>query len=469
MRMLTLGVALAAGALLVLWVALGDRGAGARSDVRPAGERPAAEPARPLRDVELERRIAALELELAALRSELRALADSTTARTVPVLEQPDDELPVEGDERSPEWYLEQYLASFRDGGRGSEYFRLAVEAYAPALLARILPLVKSAGTLPALRWRLVEILGDARFAGSSQVQDALLAVLRTSDDAGLLARALASYEAIGDARATFALESLVWRLPAKPLQLATVQTIVRLAGDEANAALLRLLAGAPAELQPHLIASLAQTDDASALEAFRFASRGEVPLRLQAAQTLPSFRAETFRAFVDEWLSWERDESVRQALQATRTALDTLPAYHPEQATGPPDADPPTNDHPKAWATKTMDGGAEWLELGYDRPLRVTQVRIHEVCCAGAVSKVIGIEKSGERRVLWEGVDPTTTPGVFELQLARVSPAVTAVRIELDTTRRSGWNEIDAVELVGPDGRAWASSARASSSYANR
>ena len=43
------------------------------------------------------------------------------------------------------------------------------------------------------------------------------------------------------------------------------------------------------------------------------------------------------------------------------------------------------------------------------------------------------------------------------------------ALRVELDTNRSNGWNEIDAVELVGPDGRQWAAHARASSSYADR
>ena len=35
-----------------------------------------------------------------------------------------------------------------------------------------------------------------------------------------------------------------------------------------------------------------------------------------------------------------------------------------------------------------------------------------------------------------------------------------------LDTNRAPGWNEIDAVELLGPGGRQWASDARASSNY---
>jgi hypothetical protein len=42
----------------------------------------------------------------------------------------------------------------------------------------------------------------------------------------------------------------------------------------------------------------------------------------------------------------------------------------------------------------------------------------------------------------------------------------VRVLRLTLDTDLRPGWSEIDAVELIGPDGRAWASSATASSSY---
>ena len=41
-------------------------------------------------------------------------------------------------------------------------------------------------------------------------------------------------------------------------------------------------------------------------------------------------------------------------------------------------------------------------------------------------------------------------------------------IRITLDTSKIAGWNEIDAVELVGQDGsRQWATDARASSTYA--
>ena len=44
------------------------------------------------------------------------------------------------------------------------------------------------------------------------------------------------------------------------------------------------------------------------------------------------------------------------------------------------------------------------------------------------------------------------------------------SVKVYLDTSRVPGWNEIDAVELIGRDGsRQWARQASASSTYAER
>ena len=43
------------------------------------------------------------------------------------------------------------------------------------------------------------------------------------------------------------------------------------------------------------------------------------------------------------------------------------------------------------------------------------------------------------------------------------------SLKVYLDTTRVPGWNEIDAVQLVGKDGsKQWASASSSSSSYAD-
>ena len=45
----------------------------------------------------------------------------------------------------------------------------------------------------------------------------------------------------------------------------------------------------------------------------------------------------------------------------------------------------------------------------------------------------------------------------------------VRSLRLVLDTDRTPGWNEIDAVELLGPAGGQWATRATASSTFANQ
>ena len=61
-----------------------------------------------------------------------------------------------------------------------------------------------------------------------------------------------------------------------------------------------------------------------------------------------------------------------------------------------------------------------------------------------------------------------------FEMKVIGSNPIgeevrASRIKVYLDTTRQRGWNEIDAVELVGKDGtRQWASRASASSSYAD-
>ena len=57
----------------------------------------------------------------------------------------------------------------------------------------------------------------------------------------------------------------------------------------------------------------------------------------------------------------------------------------------------------------------------------------------------------------------------MFEVTFPVTSYRVKRIRVILDTKLRTGWNEIDAVELVGPDGRAWATDAHASSNYGQR
>jgi hypothetical protein len=142
------------------------------------------------------------------------------------------------------------------------------------------------------------------------------------------------------------------------------------------------------------------------------------------------------------------------------------------EQVLGEPNT-PKHGDISSAWAPMAQNGGTEWLEVGFDNPVSLAEINVHETYNPGAISQIAVMMPDGSERVIWEGEfsSDDAVPGIVE-RAFQVDQEITAdsVRIYMDTTRVSGWNEIDAVELVGTDdSRQWASSARASSTYARQ
>lgn len=125
--------------------------------------------------------------------------------------------------------------------------------------------------------------------------------------------------------------------------------------------------------------------------------------------------------------------------------------------------------DIPTAWASRDPDGGAEWLQAGFDQAVEIAEIRIRETYNPGAISKVTALV-GGQEVVLWEGTaGGGATPRDFVVRPPFAVEAGSVV-VHLDTARVRGWNEIDAVELVGRDGsRQWATSATASSTFADR
>ena len=52
---------------------------------------------------------------------------------------------------------------------------------------------------------------------------------------------------------------------------------------------------------------------------------------------------------------------------------------------------------------------------------------------------------------MLWKGKDATTdSPGILDIALDPTTFATRVIRITLDTSNVEGWNEIDAVQLIG-------------------
>jgi hypothetical protein len=145
-------------------------------------------------------------------------------------------------------------------------------------------------------------------------------------------------------------------------------------------------------------------------------------------------------------------------------------PGWTAAQASGPPDTNS-SGDHPTAWAAAQQDGGMEWLRAQFETPVDIAQIRVRETDHPGAIVKVSAILEDGREVVVWRGAEAVGLSAPYDAAFnATAGIKARAVQIELDTSKSPGWEEIDAIELVGRDGsRQWATSVDASSSYGTR
>lgn len=369
--------------------------------------------------------------------------------------------------EPDPRWYLEQYLLSFESGGNGSEYFRLAVDAFAQVLLADITKIISDEGARPELRIALMQMVTNGRFRGKGIVIDALLLTIRNGSAENIIIHACQALEIVGTADSAVLLEQIVWSVRKGQARMAALGVAVRLSGADANKMILRLIMASPDDATSSFLLNLLNgLDPDTALKVFQFASGQPLGTRLEAADQIHKYRSDAFYELIENWISFERDAGVLAKLKSALARKNEKRGWSAKQAVGPPDVNDPARDDTNAWASASADMGEQWLEVSYTNPIRATTIRIYEVCVPGAVTSVVGVDTKGNKLLLWSGVDPTAVPGVFEITMNETANPLRAVRITLDTNRAPGWSEIDAVEIAGPRGSAYASDAVASSAY---
>lgn len=143
-------------------------------------------------------------------------------------------------------------------------------------------------------------------------------------------------------------------------------------------------------------------------------------------------------------------DEFGQWAASATASSEYDISDYSAMQAAGPPNTYE-YGDRATAWVSDHANDGAEWLELVYATPVYATQVRVRESFHCGAIIRVTLIDTDGLEHIIWEGTRSEITElNWFEVTVALTSYLTDTVRLDLDTAAILGWNEIDAVELVG-------------------
>ncbi len=138
-------------------------------------------------------------------------------------------------------------------------------------------------------------------------------------------------------------------------------------------------------------------------------------------------------------------------AVAATASTEFGSDGYSAMQATGAPTLVEAV-DSSEAWASEEADGTVETLELTYANPVIPTGIRIFESYNPGAVILVEALDlESDEWVVLWEGEELTEeTIRTFSPPLEEVDFRTSQIRLTIDSDLVPGWNEIDAVQLLG-------------------
>jgi hypothetical protein len=141
-------------------------------------------------------------------------------------------------------------------------------------------------------------------------------------------------------------------------------------------------------------------------------------------------------------------------ALRATASSQYSAPQYAATQATGAPDVKV-AGDAPEAWCPGANDDGQATLELEFATIAAATGVRVRQNAGPGAITKVEAIAGDGSVHVWWLGRDPLPPTAArdfawFVVRVPATPYEVARLRLTLDLAGVAGWNQIDAVQLVG-------------------
>ena len=126
--------------------------------------------------------------------------------------------------------------------------------------------------------------------------------------------------------------------------------------------------------------------------------------------------------------------------------------SYSAFQATGAPNV-VGFGDNGNAWCPKEDDGGIERLEVGFAKPVNATEIRVRQNSAPGAIIKIELIDTEGTAHVVHDGIDAAKYDAFnfwFKKTFEKTPYKVAGAKITLATNAVAGWNEIDAVQLLG-------------------
>jgi hypothetical protein len=243
---------------------------------------------------------------------------------------------------------------------------------------------------------------------------------------------------------------------PAADAAAAAPATVAQPAGAPASATTAPAPAASAADVSPERDLARAANALAGATEPAAAAPAAVVATAATAPVTAADREAEKKRAQI-EW-ALKQDEIKNDpggqwatAAKASSTYNDAKgnASYSPNQATGEPNVQVYSTT-PQAWSSKTADSGIEWLELTFSKPVFATAVRVRENSGSGSLIKIEVFDEKGASHTVWSGTDSTKELNYLIADFPKTAFKTNRVKLTLATNIVSGWNQIDAVQLVG-------------------
>jgi hypothetical protein len=127
--------------------------------------------------------------------------------------------------------------------------------------------------------------------------------------------------------------------------------------------------------------------------------------------------------------------------------------SWSPEQMIGEPNVEK-YGDNANGWAPKDPDKGIEWVKLTFPKAVYAHGLRVRQNYNPGSIVKVELFDENGKAYVIWSGTDKTkykeNTIQYFVAEFEKTKYKTKSVKITLATNVVNGWDEIDAVQLLG-------------------
>ncbi|MFD2569109.1 OmpA family protein [Spirosoma soli] len=123
---------------------------------------------------------------------------------------------------------------------------------------------------------------------------------------------------------------------------------------------------------------------------------------------------------------------------------------YKASQALGRPSKLPQLGETPCAWAPFYADGTAdEWIQVGFEKPIRAQQIVIAENVNPGAVIRVIAIDEKGKEHAVYEanGIQARQDP-LLHVFLKDSAFVCHQVKVVMNGAALKGINQIDAIGI---------------------